>query len=179
MDSSAIGKLVAAFVTLIIAVVLIGQVSTVGNGVTELTPSSTTLNYAQAYNATLNLNPAVEFYLSIVNDSKTGWRASTDGCGLTSVVNSMRVGNTTETWNTGNYSISATNGSIRYFNTLTVNATGNPSNVSVVTYLQCPDGYVSGWAATILKLTYGIFALAALGVAIALFYSIAKDYGIV
>lgn len=179
MDSSAIGKLMAAFVSLMIAIVLIGQVVTVGNGVTELTPTTTTMSFTPAKTAGGATNPAVEFYLTAINESKTGWKASTDGCGMASVIASMRVGNATQDFTlTTDYLISATNGSLTFLNTLVVNQSGS-TNVSTINYRECPTGYVSGWAATILKLTYGIFALAALGVAIALFYSIAKDYGIV
>ena len=90
----------------------------------------------------------------------------------------MTVGNTTGlfTKNT-DYKISTTNGSINFFNTDVVNMT--TSNNTVVYYTQCPDGYVYGWAATMLKLVYGFFALSAMGIAIGLFYSIGKDYGIV
>ena len=177
MNSSAMGKMVAAFVSIIIAIVLIGQVVTVGNGVTELQNSQITMNFNAAKLASGSTDPAIEFYPQIINDSKTGWRQGIGACGLSATVASMTVGNASGTWTTGNYSISATNGSIRFLDTVVVN--GTYSNNSVISYTQCPDGYVYGWAATMLKLTYGFFALAAMGVAIALFYSIAKDYGII
>ena len=177
MNTSAIGKLMGAFVAIMIAIVLIGQIASVGNGVTEMVPSAITMSINAAKDGAGNTNPAYEFFPQIINDSKTGWRASIDGCGLASTISSMVIGNASETWNTGNYTISATNGSIRFLNTENVN--GTLSNVTSIRYNQCPDGYVYGWAATMLKLVYGIFALASLGVAIALFYSIAKDYGII
>lgn len=123
MTNTTIGKLMGAFIALMIAIALLGQVVNSGNSVTELTPSATTLNINAAKDAAGNTNPAIEFYLSIINDSKTGWRASIDNCGMSSVISTIVIGNATETWNTGNYSISATNGSIRFLNTVNVNGT--------------------------------------------------------
>jgi hypothetical protein len=178
MNTSTIGKLMAAFVAVMIAAVLIGQIATTGNAVTELTRSTTSMGINPAKTGVGGTAATISFYPQIMNDSATGWRASIAECSTPAVVTSLVVGNGSDTFvlNT-DYAVTSANGSITFRNTNTVN--GTKSNSTQLTYSECPTGYTYGWAATMLKLTYGMFALAALGVAIALFYSIAKDYGMI
>ena len=54
------------------------------------------------------------------------------------------------------------------------------SNLTNVGYTYCGDDYMNiAWGRSILNLVAGFFALGILGVGIGLFYSIAKDAGII
>jgi hypothetical protein len=177
--TSPIGKLMAAFVLVIIAVVILTEVVTVGTGITQVQNSSGTLNFNQARTAGGATNPAIEFYVQAINDSKLSWRATNGACNVAAVAASINLTNTTNALFTKNtdWKVSTANGSITFLNTLNMNSSGYDNN-SIVSWRYCADGYIDGWTATITNLIYGFIALAALGVAISLFYSIAKDYGI-
>jgi len=179
MNTSTIGKLMGAFVGLMIAVVLIAQIATTGNAVTTLQPGTETVSLSGLRYGSGHINNSIAISPSFLNTTQTeDWRASVDGCdvatigGLVTVTNasgSLLVRNT-------DYVLNAT-GDLIFKDTSAVN--NSNSNITNLAYTTCPTGYVYGWAATMLNLVYGIFALAALGIAIALFYSIAKDYNIV
>ena len=174
--NNTIGMLLAAFVCLFLGLALIGVVATQTNDITDLVPSQETLSIQGAKTADGATLPYKEMYLNIINDSRGGWRASLPECTIASLVQTMSISNGSKILNSGNYSISAVNGSIRFLNTHDVNWT--VSNVTYVSYNKCPDNFVSGWAGNMLVLVPGFFALALLGCAIALFYQVAKETGI-
>jgi hypothetical protein len=172
-----IGMLVAAFVCLFLGLALLGVVASSSNTLTTNVGATERINIQAALSAKQVVNPAIEFYPQIANDSRTGWRSDTSGCTVADVANSYIIGNDTQAFVAGlDYGYSTTNGSIRFMNSYNVN--GTLGNVTTVSYLKCPNDYVVGWAGKILNLVPGFFALALLGCSIALFYGVAKINGI-
>jgi len=178
-DTAVIGKLVAAFVSIMIAVVLISQIVVTGNAVTALQPGTEIVSIAGSRVGLGWINNSISYAPAFLNLTQTdSWRASIGDCAVGSIAATVVITNASGSvlTPTTDYTINAT-GYIVFENTEAVN--NSNSNITTLAYNTCPTGYVYGWAATMLNLVYGIFALAALGIAIALFYSIARDYGII
>jgi len=251
-------KLVLAFVTLVIGLVLVGQVATVGNTATGYTTETQTMDTSSArwvgavnvavinetggflnstgytlsqstkcnfrlpiitaaynatdgsliapgnysltgnvlknatditwddvlvsYNYTWNgaacgaINESVYFYPTNFYSGASGWRADTTGCSSTDISTSVGIKNASgTTFVDGVDVIINTAGSYTLVNTAKVNGS---SNTALVTVSYCPDGYISGWGGTVLNLVPGFFALAILIFSVGMFYSLAKDAGI-
>jgi len=178
-DTAVIGKLVAAFVSIIIAVVLISQIVTTGNAVTTLQPATETVSIAGSRVGLGWINNSISYAPAFLNLTQTeSWRATISDCSVGSVAATVVITNASGSvlTPTTDYTINAT-GDLVFENTEAVN--NSNSNTTTLAYNTCPEGYVYGWAATMLNLVYGMFALAALGIAISLFYSIGRDYGLV
>lgn len=168
-------KLLLAFVTLLIGIVLIG---TIGAQTALVTTPTTVLdesvNISTARLAGGQINQSRTYTLANLGSPNSGgW-----------VTNSVTITNSTGSLlSSGNYSVSYTlgNQSISFLNTttLTVNATYAPfqDNITLIDYQYYPSGYVSeGWSRTSLNTVGGFFALALMLVAVGLFYSVGKDF---
>jgi len=166
----AVNKLVAAFVTLILGVALLGSVATETNATTSKT-------FARNESFTIDKNVTVinTTYMYTVAQPPTGWKA--DDCPLTSFVLTNSTDNTPWTITT-DYTVNLENGTFYLKNTAAVRLSAN--NLTYVSYNYCADDYINiGWGRTTINLVGGFFALAILFVSLALFYSIGKDVGIV
>ena len=172
MNNSSVYKLVAAFTLLIIGVVLLSTVAGLTNDVTEkvrVTNESTDVSSAWL-NAT-NVNSSIVFTL---DNNPTGWRIT--DCPVGGVVFRNSTGD--EMTITTDYLITTSAGTFTLKNTT---ATQNlTSNTTYTDYNYCGTGYLTqGWNRSVLDLVPGFFALAILGISLLLFYSIAKDEGII
>lgn len=177
-EMDTIGKLMLAFVTLIIGIVLIGQIATTGSTVTTLSAVSSEAHnvlptYATGFNST-NINPAIVYTLTNVptwgSDCPITDFALKNSSGTAFTVTTDYVVNV----NSGTYTLvdSATG-----LANLGVNTTAKPAYAS---YNYCPSTYLnSSWGRTVLNLVPGFFALACLLISVGLFYSIARDEGII
>ena len=59
-------------------------------------------------------------------------------------------------------------------------ASSGANNNSLMSYTHCPDNYMNiGWGRTLINLVPGLFAIAILLASVGLFFSVAKDYGII
>ena len=168
---STIQKLVLAFVTLIIGIVLIGSISdstialTQLSGIAEIKPilnsNTTYINdttvYTVSHTETVNTCPLTNFVLT----NQSGF-VLPEGATQAYIVDLT----------TGTYTIRDTAGGVA-----ALMASGLYNN-SYVSYDYCPTGYVSGWGGTILNLVPGFFALAILGFSLGMFYSLGKEAGI-
>ena len=167
-------KLVLAFFTLILGIVLIGSIAESSNLVTnKLIIAGETLDISAAvYGATGTINASE--VLTIAN-YPSGWK--TGDCPITSFV--MRNQTGVELAVTTNYVFTASTGTLTLVNDESLNGTSATSNDTSIDYVYCGDGYINiAWGRTILNLVAGFFALALLGVSLALFYGVAKDAGI-
>ncbi len=173
-------KLVMAFVTLIIGVALIGVVATQGDGVTT---RDVTRN--ESFNTAGQFRP--EANGSMINlthtQGLTNAYSSTDwqwnDCAIT--VTLFALDNGTAATDGTDYNVTS-NGIVALYNTTfwwEAATQADISNTTLVTYQFCQDEYMTGWSASILDLVPGFFAIALLMVSLALFYSIAKDSGII
>jgi hypothetical protein len=169
----AINKLLLAFVALIVGVVLLGSISTLVLGVNS---GTNVVNETQDITAAISAGVVNTSYGFTVTNYPSGWKS--DDCPLTSVA----IKNNTNTALTANthYTFYPTNGTW-YLKGTTVNTSHFwANNNSYVSYTYCGDEYLNlGWGRSILSVAVGMFALALLAVSVGLFYSIARDYGLV
>ena len=166
--------MVIGFVSLILAAVLIGQIVVAGNVYTTHTTKTEALNLAPARIANGAINTTYSFTLGTgVSD----WRNDYASDCIPTVINYKNsTGDTLAV--TTNYVYTSTTGGLTLKNTDSVNNTA--SNASTVAYSYCPDGYVAqSFGRTSIQMVYGLFALAALAIAVGMFYSIAKKTGLV
>jgi hypothetical protein len=80
----------------------------------------------------------------------------------------------------GNYTYTAypanATGTLTLANTPQLNQSS--SNITYVTFSYCPEGYINGWARTVLNLVPGLFIIGVLGVGIYFLYNTLRDQGI-
>lgn len=167
------GKLVLAFVTLLLGVVLITSIATQGLAVTD---KNAITNEAQAFTIDddIDVNTTAEY---TVTNNPTSWKVN--DCPLTSFAIKNASGGTALTLTT-DYLITASTGVFTLKNTSTTVGMIGADNNTYVDYTYCGDDYMNiGWGRTMINLVAGFFALAILGAAIGLFYSVGKDTGII
>lgn len=166
------GKLVLAFVTLLLGVVMVGVVASNSLLVTDKKVIS---NEAEAFtpcgNASIN-----ETEVHTVTNYPTGWK--TNDCPLTSLAVKNASGGTALTLTT-DYIPTLSAGTFLLVNTSTTVAMIGADNNTYIDYTYCGDDYMNlGWGRTMINLVSGFFAIAILLVSVGLFFSIGKDTGI-
>jgi len=180
MADNTIQKLILGFLVLIVGISLIGTIATQAILVTEKTGvASETLDIsgARVNSGACPMSINETYPLALVN-SPTGWKTS--DCPITSfsMVNQTSVAATVTT----DYVLFANNGTLLLMNTTRFvgDDCDQTINATTLTYNYCSDGYLNvSWGRSILNLIGGFFALALLGASVGLFYSVAKDAGIV
>ena len=172
---SPIQTLVLAFVTLIVGLVLVGQVATTTNGVTNTKSYTESINYASAFNATGSINSSVLFYPIKATEAASGWRTDIPVCDVSEVIYGTYTNSTGSVYTDPTDIVRNDAGYFYLVNTAKVNKTKD--NITIFTTNYCDDGYISGWGGSVLMLVPGFFALALLGVSLALFYSLAQQTG--
>jgi len=166
----AINKLIFAFVTLILGIALLSQISVLTNdttGKTSIRNESITI----LKNVT-DVNLTKVYQLA---QSPSGWKLQ--DCPLTALVLTNTTDNTHWTLTT-DYTVNLANGTLLLKNTTATRLTVN--NLTYANYEYCADDYLnSSWGRTMVNLIAGFFAIALLLVSIGMFYSVAKESGIV
>ncbi|MFW6130033.1 MAG: hypothetical protein ACOC56_02540 [Atribacterota bacterium] len=163
-------KLILAFVSLIIGVILIGTVATNSLTVTEKTLlENEAIDISSARDDNGDINESVTF---TVANAPTTWKIN--DCPLSSVT----YGNSSLDYTlTTDYLITLSTGVLSLKN---VTEVIEGSNNTLIDYTYCADDYMNlSWGRTMLNLIAGFFAIAILLVSLGLFYSVAKDAGIV
>jgi len=183
MENNSIAKLLLGFIVLIVGVSLIGTIAHQTNesvdllGIANESFATGVAGEGMIADPCLSVNTTHPY--TIANAPTSGWQAQ-GGCPITSFVVRNQTGDTATV--TIDYVFYANNGTFYLLNTTTNRAadcTVDPTNVTVVDYTYCPDDYLdSGWGRSVLTMVSGFFALALLGAAVGLFYSVAKDAGI-
>ena len=182
MSSSSLGttqKLVLAFVTLLLGVVLIG---TVAQGALDRTTKAIVTDEAGSLSACYagsstadQVNESVAACNFTVTNAPTGW-IQTENLDLENVV--VDNGTGTPLTVTTDYNLFADTGIIQFKNTTaTDDSVGNATTFSYEYYRS--DYMNLTWGRTLLQLISGFFAIALVGIAVGLFYSVAKDFGII
>jgi hypothetical protein len=179
MENNSIAKLIVGFLVLIVGIALITTITTSTIGVTQKTDigsealdigGSRLIDPIQSINAT--------YPFTIVN-APSGWKAY-GSCPVT--VFSMKNQTAIATTVTTDYVFFGDNGTLFLKNTTAFIAENGTltANATTVAYTYCGDNYMSlAWGRAVLNLVVGFFALALLGVAVGLFYSVARDTGII
>ncbi len=183
MENNSITKLILGFLVLIVGLALIGSIATNSSAVTEKTGvggEALTIIRANEGDCPMGINLSHPYSLT---NSPTGWK--TDSCPISSFILVNQVGATAT--DTTDYVLFPDNGTLMLKNT-TVFVLANcssdagvgASNDSTLFYEYCGDDYMNiAWGRTLLDLISGFFALALLGVGVGIFYSVARDTGII
>ena len=170
------GKLIAAFITLLIGAVLIGSVASEGLDKTDKDVEvDEYFNMALATVDGINVNTTYAFTVAYSPDS---WK--TLDCPISGYTIANGTGGVTALTETTDYVMTASTGDVSFVNTAAVNQTFTSDNATYITYTYCPDDYMNlSWGRTGINLVPGFFALAILLASVGLFFSVARDYGIV
>ena len=168
------GKLILAFVTLLLGAVLIAQVATQGNLVTAKTTKfdeshsiSSIREGAYSVNTTTNV--------SLTAANQINWK--TEDCPITNL-NITNSSGREYVLNT-DYNANLVHGTFNFLNTSQV-FNGTADNNTLADFTYCGDDYLnSSFGRSGVNLVPGFFALAILLVSVGLFFSVAKDYGII
>jgi len=175
MTNSSTNKLIAAFVLLILGIVFISQVAVIGSGVTTRIGIAGETQALTTNTSDLNTS-GMEASSYQITKSPTGWKS--DDCPITNFVikNSSGSALVEDT----DYDIAAANGTWRLIRTDLTKTTLYPANVSYAYYEYCGDDYMNlTWGRIGINLVPGFFAIAMLLISVGLFYSIAKENGII
>lgn len=182
MVNSSTNKLILAFVLLILGIVFISQIASLGQDVTTTKTVTNEVHtigstYATGGNTTTT-NPTTVY---TTTKSQTGWR--TLDCPLTNFVLTNSSGSVLAEGASNGYVLTESTGTwvLRdTAGTLNWRSNGAGDNQTLVSYSYCGDDYInSGWGRTGINLVPGFFALALLLISVGLFYSVAKEEGIV
>ena len=180
MENNSVTKLILGFLVLIVGLSLIGTVAQQSNSaIDKLGIANETFDIAAARLAdgcgAGSINATYPFTIA---NYPTGWKIA--DCPIESVVIKNQTLNTATV--TTDYLFFSNNGTFYLLNTTTFTGTdcASSGNITTADYLYCPDTYINvAWGRSVLTLVSGFFALALLGVAVGLFYSVAKDFGII
>jgi hypothetical protein len=180
--------LIAAFVTLLVGVMLIGTVASetyakTGRGTLY---SDQSVNISNCYNGDSGYcNQTIAF--GGPASSTFTYKGVKCGNGAGSWVDGSVVitNQTGATLTSGNYTVNYGNNSIVFKNTSTtdpVSYGGNffGGNISLIDYRYYPTDYIcEGWQRTVLNLVPGFFGFAILLASVGLFYAVARNEGII
>jgi hypothetical protein len=166
-------KLILAFVVIIIGAVLLAAASTESNTVTTLSNTvEENLTIPRNNEADWEANSSEAVTLA---NAPTGWETS--DCPLTNLIitNGTYATLTADT----NYSANLSTGIIYFQDTAATNQSKN-TNQTYANYTHCPSNYLNlPWGRTAVNTALGLFAIGILMVGVALFFGVARDYGIV
>lgn len=170
MSTKNISKIIAAFVLVIVGSILITVIATQTNTITTpTTVDNEVLSIASARTAGNNINTATTFTLANQGNADAGgW-----------VDNSVAITNSTGTAMTGNFTVNYATQTITFSNNTFMVSGGGYNNGTLVDYQYYSNNYLQGFGNTVLSLISGFFAIAVMLVGLGLFYSVAKDSGIV
>ena len=172
------GMLLAAFLMVIIGVSLIGIISQTANAAVTKSSAQQFVALPREEIAGQDINTTKNTTLTYV---PTGWKVV--DCPLTNVkaYNTTYAGTAIDTIlaEDTDYVVDESAGIISFLNTSQmVSSTYN--NITSVSYSYCSDDYLnSSWGRTVLPLVGGFFALAILGVGLALFFKVGKVTGLI
>ena len=170
MENSNVSKIVIGFFMIIVGLALIVSVA---NSSAAVTLKTNIVNEAvDITTARLSTGCINESTVFTVTNYPSGWKVN--DCPLTSFV----YGNSSTDYTlTTDYIPTLSAGTFTLVNTSTV---VDGTNATLVDYTYCQDGYMNlAWGRSILNLVAGFFALAILGLGLGMFYSVAKDAGII
>ena len=180
MEQKSINFIVLAFVFLIIGAALIGQVASNTNERTSKTNAvDESFDIATAgciVGANQSVNESSTTCNITIAQVPSGWKIT--DCPLTSiVVENTTAGTFTALTEGADYNEYVTTGIIQMLNTTDTDE--GDFNTTYVSYTHCGDDYLnSAFGRSVLNMVAGFFALALLGVALWLFYSVFKETGI-
>ncbi len=174
MEKSNVTKIIIGFFMLIVGIVLISAVangSDLVTGKVEVENEAIDLSAARTQDGA-SINITTSNYT--IANVPISWKVT--DCPPDAVT----YGNTTEDWISGtDYEFYASTGTLQILNTSTTAVDAIGGNSTLLGYQYCPDAYINiAWGRSVINLVAGFFALAIMGVGLGLFYSVAKDAGL-
>ncbi len=169
-------KLLLAFLTLIVGVVLIGTIASNSLNVTTLSSvSDESHSLTDCYTGDNEVNESDSDCNITVTHAPSGW-VSSEGLGISSVT--VKNGTGTALTEDTDYVLFETQGLVQFLNTSDTD--DFTSNLTYIDYKYYPEDYLNlGWGRTLVNLVAGFFAIALLLVSVALFYSVAKENNLI
>ena len=123
------------------------------------------------------VNTTYQIVPTVVADAASGWRSDISECADGTIISGTYTNSSGDAYTASTDYTVSTDGYITLLNTDAINRTDNTAMIA--NNANCPDDYLTqGWQRNIINLVPGFFALALLGVGLWLFYSIAKDTGV-
>lgn len=177
---NSVQKLLMAFLSIIVGVALLGQIATSSYAVTEpvyVIDEQLDISSARIADAK-DLDNSVDLYVANAYTTSGDWRTTTSRPSECDISNDFTLQNQSgvTTTVTTDYTISEV-GVVNVNNVSILYAA--PTNTTYVSYAYCETDYVTeGWARSSITLVSGLFAIALLAVGVGLFYSLAKDAGL-
>ncbi len=179
MEQKNINFLILAFVFLIVGSALIVSIATSTNAVVDkenMVNEPISLEPVRISDTFLSYDPAVELTIAI---PPTSWKIT--DCPITNFVLYNQTG--TAAAETTDYTFTPATGVLTIENTSIWFIDGTlpqPENDTTLSYTYCDDDYLnSSWGRSVLTTVPGFFALALLGVALWLFYSVFTSIGLI
>ena len=169
--------MIAGFVLLILGIVFVSQIATLGQDITTTTGVS---------NETHNVLPTIETgrndtgvnstIVYTLTNAPTSWKVN--DCPITNFVLTNSSGGAFTI--TTDYILTASAGTYTLVDSATMVANlPAADNNTLASYNYCGDDYMNlGWGRTGIDLVPGFFALALLLISVGLFYSVAKETGV-
>ena len=178
MENNNVSKIIIGFFMIIVGLVLIASVANSSAAITSKTDViSELISIADARNDS-GLNFTLNYSVDITIDSDnipTSWKITECPISSFSLTNQSGEAMVAAT----DYDFTASTGVLNFYNTEIANMSGH-SNDTYGTYTYCPDAYLNiAWGRSVMNLIAGFFALAILGLGLGIFYSVAKDNGII
>ncbi len=172
MEQNNVSKIIVGFFMIILGLVLISTVANSSDLVTgKIDVINEAIDISSARLSSNSINVTVSNFT--IANIPSGWKL--DDCLPSGIV----YGNATADFSSGaDYNFYASIGILQVLNTSTT-AINSEVNDTFLDYVYCPDTYLNiAWGRSIISLVAGFFALAILGLGLGLFYSVAKDAGI-
>lgn len=168
------GKLIGAFVTLLIGIMFLTNVSSETLDKTALKGADNETVDITLARARLN-NSILTNFSDVLLHAPAGWETDDSDCNVLQNVVYKTNNGTTLVLNT-HYNLTTNKGRVALLND-SFWQISTQSNNTVITYLYCGQNYLSeNWSRTVLNTAPGLFGLALLLVSVGLFWSIGKDY---
>jgi hypothetical protein len=166
-------KFIMAFVTLLLGIAFLVTIAGNTNAVSELSGVSAE---SITLNKTAGELDAGTIYALANQPTVSLWKSQESACDISNFVLSNTSG--TAFTVTTDYVINTDNGTF-YLVETDATENGTADDLASAAYNYCGDDYLTqGWSRSIIDLIAGFFALALMGVSLGLFYSLAKDYGL-
>jgi len=177
MGDNITSKLILGFITLLLGAVLIGVIATQQLAVTDKSVvTSETHNVLPTILTGRNETSVNESIVYTITEAPTSWKV--DDCPITNFVLANSSGSAFT--DTTDYVFTEAAGTFTLVNSATTIATlPVADNNTVASYTYCGDDYMNlSWGRTGINLVAGFFAIAMLMTALGIFYSVAKDTGL-
>jgi len=179
-NDNAVQKLILGFLVLIVGIALIGSVASntlIATDKTSVYDEALDISGARlgAGACPMSINTTYPFEVA---NLPTGWK--TNDCPIASF--SMKNQTSVAATLTTDYVVFVNNGTLFLKNTTRFvgDDCAASSNATTLSYNYCADGYMNiQWGRSILNLVAGFFALALLGASVGIFYSVARDAGMI